>query len=58
MARQKEKERIIVQSVKRGDEMHYNKDGWIYSGNRSNEVHLISEEDINQLLSLSDEDDA
>jgi hypothetical protein len=38
--------------------MLFDKDGWIYPGNRSNDIHLISEYEINQLLFLADEDDA
>ncbi|WP_195603622.1 FRG domain-containing protein [Clostridium tyrobutyricum] len=38
--------------------MDYSEQGWIYPDNRTNNIHLISEEDINQLLSLADEEDA
>ena len=57
-ARQNEKKHITAQSEKIGDKMQYDKDGWIYPGNCKNDIHLISEEDINQLLRLADEDDA
>jgi len=47
-----------VQSKERGNKMQYDESGWIYPDKIKNEIHIISEKDINQLLSLADEDDA
>lgn len=56
--RQKEKGHIIALSEKRGEKMQYDKDGWLYPDDRKNNIHIISEEDIDHLLRLEDEEDA
>jgi hypothetical protein len=38
--------------------MQYDKDGWLYPDDRKNNIHIISEEDIDHLLRLEDEEDA
>lgn len=44
-----------MHSAKKGDnKMQYGEDGWLYPGESTNKKHLISEEEIDQLLCLED----